>query len=195
MSRKDELLKLAQLFHSQARLTLDRSAKQVLRKLGDHYQNEATVVKRDDRKHVGKPTLAELQTKLSELSPTITIRTESGENPASRSATYFKTVCCLQSPAPSAKAANGDVHSPGGAFLMPRIEKLTARLMCPIRARPRCMRKTRFAQNNGVLLLDVVSRVEADKPSKDANKDPCPFKCLCSVMLPAGCQAFLLCLS
>ncbi|MGB8446633.1 MAG: hypothetical protein WCE32_19880 [Pseudolabrys sp.] len=81
MSRKGELLKLAQLFHSQARLTLDRSAKQVLRKLGDHYQNEATVVKRDDRKHVGKPTLAELQTKLSELSPTITIRTESGENP------------------------------------------------------------------------------------------------------------------
>ena len=41
MSRKDELLKLAQLFHSQARLTLDRSAKQALRKLGDHYQNEA----------------------------------------------------------------------------------------------------------------------------------------------------------
>ncbi|MGB7781514.1 MAG: hypothetical protein WCF86_08365 [Pseudolabrys sp.] len=68
MSRKDELLKLAQLFHSQARLTLDRFAKQVLRKLGDHYQNEATVMKRDDRKHVGKPTLAELQTKLSELS-------------------------------------------------------------------------------------------------------------------------------
>ncbi|MGA9281881.1 MAG: hypothetical protein WBW00_11415, partial [Pseudolabrys sp.] len=27
-----------------------------------------TVMKRDDRKHVGKPTLAELQTKLSELS-------------------------------------------------------------------------------------------------------------------------------
>ena len=41
MSRKDELLKLAQLFHSQARITLDLSAKQVLRKLGDHYQNEA----------------------------------------------------------------------------------------------------------------------------------------------------------
>ena len=41
MSRKDELLKLAELFHSQARLTLDRSAKQALRKLGDHYQNEA----------------------------------------------------------------------------------------------------------------------------------------------------------
>ena len=41
MSRKDELLKLAQLFHSQARLTLDRPAKQALRELGDHYQNEA----------------------------------------------------------------------------------------------------------------------------------------------------------
>lgn len=41
MSRKDELLKLAQLFHSQARLTLDRPAKEALRKLGDHYQNEA----------------------------------------------------------------------------------------------------------------------------------------------------------
>jgi len=40
MSRKDELLKLAQLFHSQARLTLDRAAKQTLRKLGDHYQHE-----------------------------------------------------------------------------------------------------------------------------------------------------------
>ena len=34
MSRKDELLKLAQLFHLQARLTLDRAAKQALRKLG-----------------------------------------------------------------------------------------------------------------------------------------------------------------
>jgi len=41
MSRKDELLKLAQLFHSQARLTLDRPAKQALRKLGDRCQNEA----------------------------------------------------------------------------------------------------------------------------------------------------------
>jgi hypothetical protein len=41
MSRKDELFKLALLFHSQARLTRDRPAKQALRKLGDHYQNEA----------------------------------------------------------------------------------------------------------------------------------------------------------
>jgi hypothetical protein len=31
---------LAQLFHSQARLTLDRPAKQALGKLGDHSQNE-----------------------------------------------------------------------------------------------------------------------------------------------------------
>ena len=41
MSRKDELIKLAHLFHSQARLTLDRRAKKVLRKIGDDYQNEA----------------------------------------------------------------------------------------------------------------------------------------------------------
>ena len=41
MSRKDELFKLAQLFHSQARRTLDRPAKQALRELGDRYQNEA----------------------------------------------------------------------------------------------------------------------------------------------------------
>jgi low affinity Fe/Cu permease len=41
MSRKDELVKLAQLFHSQARLTLDRAAKQTLRKLGDQYEHEA----------------------------------------------------------------------------------------------------------------------------------------------------------
>ena len=41
MSRKDELLKLARLFRSQARRTQDRSTKQTLRKLGDRYQNEA----------------------------------------------------------------------------------------------------------------------------------------------------------
>jgi hypothetical protein len=40
MSRKDELLKLARLCRSQARLTQDRPAKQALRKLGDRYQNE-----------------------------------------------------------------------------------------------------------------------------------------------------------
>jgi len=41
MSRKDELLKLAHLFHSQARRTLDRRAKKALRKIGDDYQNKA----------------------------------------------------------------------------------------------------------------------------------------------------------
>jgi urease accessory protein UreE len=41
MSRRDELLKLARLIRLQARLTQDRPAKQVLRKLGDQYQNEA----------------------------------------------------------------------------------------------------------------------------------------------------------
>jgi len=41
MSREDELLKLARLFRSQARLIHDRLAKQALRKLGDHYQSEA----------------------------------------------------------------------------------------------------------------------------------------------------------
>jgi hypothetical protein len=41
MSRKDELFKLSQLFHSQARRTLDRPAKRVLRRLGDHYHDEA----------------------------------------------------------------------------------------------------------------------------------------------------------
>ena len=41
MSRKDELLKLAQLFHSQANLARSRAAKRSLRKIGDHYQHEA----------------------------------------------------------------------------------------------------------------------------------------------------------
>lgn len=41
MSRKDELLKLAELFHSQAKLTLNRDTKQALRKIGDHYQRKA----------------------------------------------------------------------------------------------------------------------------------------------------------
>jgi len=40
MSRKDEVLKLAQLFRLQARLTKDRPTKRTLRKLGDHYQDE-----------------------------------------------------------------------------------------------------------------------------------------------------------
>jgi hypothetical protein len=46
MSREDELLKLARLFRSQARLTHDRLAKQALRKLGDQYQNEAKKLQR-----------------------------------------------------------------------------------------------------------------------------------------------------
>jgi TolA-binding protein len=41
MSRKDELLKLAHLFHSQARLTRDRHAKKMLQKIGDDYRNKA----------------------------------------------------------------------------------------------------------------------------------------------------------
>jgi hypothetical protein len=41
MSIEDELLRLAQLCRSQARLTEDRGVKQALRKLGDHYESEA----------------------------------------------------------------------------------------------------------------------------------------------------------
>ena len=41
MSIEDELLNLAKLCRSQARLTKDRAAKQSLRKLGDHYEGEA----------------------------------------------------------------------------------------------------------------------------------------------------------
>ena len=41
MSLEDELLNLARLCHSQARLTQDRAVKQALRKLGDHYASEA----------------------------------------------------------------------------------------------------------------------------------------------------------
>jgi len=41
MSIEDELLNLARLCRSQARLTHDRTIKQALRKLGDHYQTEA----------------------------------------------------------------------------------------------------------------------------------------------------------
>ena len=41
MSIEDELLNLARLCRSQARLTKDRAAKQSLRKLGDHYEGEA----------------------------------------------------------------------------------------------------------------------------------------------------------
>ena len=41
MSRKDELLKLAQLFHSQAGRTETRAVKQTLLRMGQYYQNEA----------------------------------------------------------------------------------------------------------------------------------------------------------
>jgi hypothetical protein len=41
MSRKDELLKLAELFHLQASRAGTRAAKRTLRRMGQHYQNEA----------------------------------------------------------------------------------------------------------------------------------------------------------
>jgi hypothetical protein len=41
MSRKHELLKLAKLFHLQAKLAKSRAAKQALRRIGDEYQHEA----------------------------------------------------------------------------------------------------------------------------------------------------------
>ena len=41
MSRKDELLKLAQLFHSQARRAEIPDAKRALHRMGQYYQNEA----------------------------------------------------------------------------------------------------------------------------------------------------------
>ena len=41
MSRKDELLKLAQVFHSQARRAETPGVKQTLHRMGQYYQNEA----------------------------------------------------------------------------------------------------------------------------------------------------------
>jgi hypothetical protein len=41
MSRKDELLKLAQLYHSQARRAGTPTVKRTLHRMGEHYQNEA----------------------------------------------------------------------------------------------------------------------------------------------------------
>jgi hypothetical protein len=41
MSRKDELLKLAELFHLQASRAGTPAVKQTLRRMGQHYQNEA----------------------------------------------------------------------------------------------------------------------------------------------------------
>ena len=41
MARKDELLKLADLFHSQARRVGTPAVKQTLDRMGQYYQNEA----------------------------------------------------------------------------------------------------------------------------------------------------------
>ena len=41
MSRKDELLKLAQLFHSQATRAGTPDVKRTLHRMGQYYQNEA----------------------------------------------------------------------------------------------------------------------------------------------------------
>jgi len=41
MSRKDELLKLAQLFHWQARIAGTPAVKRTLYRMGQYYQNEA----------------------------------------------------------------------------------------------------------------------------------------------------------
>jgi hypothetical protein len=41
MSRKDELLKLSELFHLQASRAATPAVKQTLRRIGQHYQNEA----------------------------------------------------------------------------------------------------------------------------------------------------------
>jgi hypothetical protein len=41
MARKDELLKLAELFHSQARRSKTPAVKQTLHRMGHYYQNEA----------------------------------------------------------------------------------------------------------------------------------------------------------
>ena len=41
MSRKDELLKLAEVFHLQASRTGTPGVKQTLHKMGQYYQNEA----------------------------------------------------------------------------------------------------------------------------------------------------------
>jgi hypothetical protein len=49
MSRKEELLKLAQLFYSQANTTLDPATKTSLRKLGDQYDREAKHLKAEQR--------------------------------------------------------------------------------------------------------------------------------------------------
>ena len=45
MSRKDELLKMAQLLHSQARRTGTTGVKQMLHRMGEYFQNEAKQLK------------------------------------------------------------------------------------------------------------------------------------------------------
>ena len=54
MSRKEELLKIAKLFHSQADLLSSRAAKQALRKMGDYYRHEA-----DQMRGLPSPNLVE----------------------------------------------------------------------------------------------------------------------------------------
>jgi hypothetical protein len=54
MSRKEELLKIAKLFHSQADLVSSRAAKQALRKMGDYYRHEA-----DQMRGQSSPNLVE----------------------------------------------------------------------------------------------------------------------------------------
>ena len=45
MSRKEELLKMASLLHSQANAMSSRAAKQAFRKIADYYQHEAELAK------------------------------------------------------------------------------------------------------------------------------------------------------
>jgi hypothetical protein len=45
MSRKEELLKLVSLLHSQAKAMNSRTAKQAFRKIADYYQHEADLAK------------------------------------------------------------------------------------------------------------------------------------------------------
>jgi hypothetical protein len=49
MSRKDELLKMAKLFHSQASRMETPGAKQTLLRMGEYYQNQATQLKEQPR--------------------------------------------------------------------------------------------------------------------------------------------------
>ena len=56
MSRKEELIELADLFHLQADLTHDPAAKKALRKIGDQYQREVRQQLREQAfKDIDKP--------------------------------------------------------------------------------------------------------------------------------------------